>query len=67
MVRPGPRVPLGTVLALVVHLLEERRFDPPRGVEVERDGYWWAGFQRAWRLCDDRGWVAHVGYVVQHD
>ena len=41
----------------LVHLVAERRFTPPRLVEVERDGYWWPGFQHAWRLCDDgRGW-----------
>lgn len=50
-----------------VRLIEERRFDPPRPVEVERDGRWWPGRQHAWRLCDDgRGWVAEVEYVVQH-
>jgi len=53
---------------LVVRLLEERHFDPPRGVEVERDGYRWAGLQRAWRLCDDdRGWMADVEYVMAHE
>src|SRR5438067_453068 len=31
-----------------VRLLEERRFDPPRLVDVEHDGAWWAGIQRAW-------------------
>lgn len=51
-----------------VRLLDERLFDPPRLVEVERDGAWWPGVQRAWRLCDDhRGWMADVEYVVQHD
>jgi hypothetical protein len=25
-----------------------RRFDPPRLVEVERDGRWWPGTQSAW-------------------
>jgi hypothetical protein len=54
--------------APVVHLVDERRFDPPRLVEVEHDGAWWPGTQRAWRLCDDgRGWRADVEYVVEYD
>ena len=54
--------------AVLVRLLKERRFDPPRLVEVERDGHWWPGFQRARRLCDDdRGWVADVEYVMRHE
>jgi hypothetical protein len=53
---------------VVVRLLEERSFTPPRPVEVEHEGSWCPGFQRAWRLCDDsRGWVADVEYVAQHD
>jgi hypothetical protein len=52
---------------VVVRLIEERRFDPPRPVEVERDGGWWPGFQHAWRVCDDeRGWTADVEYVVRY-
>jgi hypothetical protein len=52
----------------LVHLVAERRFTPPRLVEVERDGYWWPGFQHAWRLCDDgRGWMAAVEYVAVYD
>ena len=44
-----------------VRLLEERRFDPPRDVEVENGGQWWSGHQTAWRLCDDGfGWRAAV-------
>jgi hypothetical protein len=41
-----------------VRLIEERRFDPPRPVQVEQDGRWWPGVQHAWRLCDDGrgGW-----------
>lgn len=51
-----------------MRLIEERLIDPPRLVQVERDGSWWPGTQRAWRLCDDgRGWMADVEYVVQHD
>jgi hypothetical protein len=51
-----------------VHLIEERRFDPPRPVEIEHDGRWWAGTQTAWRLCDDaRGWMADVTWTEQHD
>jgi len=51
-----------------VRLLEERRFDEPRPVEVEHDGAWWPAFQSWWLLCDDdRGWVAQVEYVIQHD
>lgn len=57
-----------TTVDQLVHLVAERRFTPPRLVEVERDGYWWPGFQHAWRLCDDgRGWMAAVEYVVIYD
>jgi hypothetical protein len=51
-----------------LRLIEERRFDPPRAVEVEHEGRWWPGVQHAWRLCDDgRGWMADVEYVVEHE
>jgi hypothetical protein len=52
-----------------VRLVDERRFEPPRPVEVlGADGSWWPGMQRAWRLCDDdRGWVADVEYVARHE
>jgi hypothetical protein len=51
-----------------VRLLKEHRFDPPRPVEVERDGHWWTGSQSAWQLCDDgRGWMAQVEYSVQYE
>ena len=51
-----------------VRLLEERRFDPPRVIEVEHAGQWWPGFQYAWRLCDDhRGWMADVTWTEQHE
>jgi hypothetical protein len=53
---------------MLVRLLEERRFDPPRPVEVEHDDRWWPGAQAAWRLCEDgRGWRADVEYVVEHE
>jgi hypothetical protein len=49
----------------LVHLIEERRFDPPRRVEVELGGVWWPGIQHAWRLCDDgRGWMADVEFTA---
>ena len=51
-----------------VRLLDERRFDPPRNVEVENDGRWWSGEQTAWRLCDDGfGWRAAVTWRQLHD
>jgi hypothetical protein len=57
-----------TAVDQLVHLVAERRFTPPRLVEVERDGYWWPGFQHAWRLCDDgRGWMAAIEYVAVYD
>jgi hypothetical protein len=47
-----------------VRLIEERRFDPPRTVEVEHDGRWWSGTQTALRLCyDARGWMADVTWT----
>jgi hypothetical protein len=36
-----------------VRLLHERRYDPPRPVEVEHEGQWCPGFQSRWLLCDD--------------
>jgi hypothetical protein len=54
--------------APTVRLIEERRFDPPRAVEVEHTGRWWPGFQYAWRLCDDhRGWMADLSWTEQHE
>jgi hypothetical protein len=51
-----------------VRLIEERRCDPPRAVEVEHNGAWWPAPQIAWRLCDDtRGWMADVSWTEQHD
>lgn len=55
-------------IAPTVRLLEERRFGPPRAVEVEHNGHWCPGFQYAWRLCDDhRGWMADVTWTEQHE
>jgi hypothetical protein len=49
-------------------LIDERRYEPPRRVEVLHDGSWWPGIQSAWRLCEDgRGWRADVEYVVQYE
>jgi hypothetical protein len=46
---------------LIVGLIEERRFDPPRAVEIEHNGRWWTGRQSRWLLCDDgAGWRAQV-------
>jgi hypothetical protein len=37
-------------------------------VEVEHDGAWHVGYQRAWRLWDDsRGWMAEVIWREQHE
>jgi hypothetical protein len=36
-----------------IRVLEGQRFDPPRQVEVEHNGAWHVGYQRAWRLRDD--------------
>jgi hypothetical protein len=54
--------------APTVRLVDERRFEPPRQVEVERDGIWWPGWCTGWLLCDDdRGWRALVEYVAVYD
>ena len=51
-----------------VRVLDEQQFDPPRAVEVEHQGHWVLGYQRAWRLCDDtRGWMAEVRWSAQHE
>jgi len=56
------------LLVDAVHLIEVRRFDPPRSVEVEHNGRWWTGTLAAWRLCDDaRGWMADVSWIEQHE
>jgi hypothetical protein len=47
-----------------IRLLDQRRCDPPRAVEVEHGGSWWPALQTAWRLCyDGRGWLPHVADV----
>ena len=51
-----------------VRLLDERRFDPPRSVEVELAGRWWPGVQHAWRLTSDRDhWIADVEFSARYD
>jgi hypothetical protein len=51
-----------------VRLIEERRFDPPRAVEVQHTGRWRPGFQYAWRHCDDHHeWMADVSCAEQHE
>lgn len=39
-----------------------RRFDPPRGVDVEQGGVWWPGRQLAWAQWDGRGWMAYASW-----
>ncbi len=66
----GPPAPAATPVRVTVpiRLLDERRFDPPRDVEVHNDGRWWSGHQTAWRLCDDEfGWRAAVPWRQLHD
>ena len=49
------------------HLLQDRVYDPPREVEVERDGSWSPALQRSWQLWDDgRGWVAEVEWTERY-
>src|SRR3954462_11388877 len=58
----------GRVVSEPVRLLDERRYDPPRHVEVELNGQWWPGLQHAWRLTSDRDyWVADVEVAAVHD
>lgn len=53
---------------MTVRTLKERRCDPPQPIEVERDGTWFPGWLRAWRLLDDgQGWRADVQYAVPYD
>jgi hypothetical protein len=48
--------------------VDERRYDPPRNVEVELAGQWWPGVQHAWRLTSDRDfWIADVEFSAQYD
>ncbi len=55
-------------MQVYVRLLHERRYDPPRPVEVEHKGQWCPGLQSRWLLCDDdRGWMAQVEYTAQHE
>jgi hypothetical protein len=50
-----------------VRLLQDRVYDPPRAVEVERDGCWSPALQRSWQLWDDgRGWVAEVEWTERY-
>src|SRR3954462_15131129 len=58
----------GRVVSEPVRLLDERRYDPPRHVEVELNGQWWPGLQHAWRLTWDRDrWVADVEFAAVYD
>src|SRR3954468_16180245 len=58
----------GRVVSEPVRLLDERRYDPPRHVEVELNGQWWPGLQHAWRLTSDRDhWVADVEFAAVYD
>lgn len=51
-----------------VRLLEERRFDAPRSVEVEHNGAWWSAQQSARRLCEDgRRRMADVRWSELHE
>jgi hypothetical protein len=55
------------VVERTVPQLQERTYEPPRPVEVEQDGRWVPGLQRAWhRWDDDRGWVADVELTVTY-
>jgi hypothetical protein len=55
------------VIERTVHLLQDRLYDPPRAVEVERDGTWFPALQHGWHLWDDgRGWVADVEWTERH-
>ncbi|WP_346619611.1 hypothetical protein [Blastococcus montanus] len=50
-----------------VRLVDQRRYDPARQVEVELGGCWWPGLQHAWRLTSDRDrWVADVEFSVRY-
>jgi hypothetical protein len=55
------------VIERTVHLLQDRFYDPPREVEVERDGTWSPALQHSWQLWDDgRGWVAEVEWTERY-
>ena len=50
-----------------VQLVQERVYDPPREVEVERAGSWIPALQRSWQLWDDgRGWSAEVEWTERY-
>lgn len=50
-----------------VQLVQERVYDPPREVEVERNGLWIHALQRSWQLWDDgRGWCAEVEWTERY-
>jgi hypothetical protein len=51
-----------------VRLVDQRRYEPPKRVEVEHNGGWWTGFCTGWLLTDcGRRWRADVEYVVEHE
>jgi hypothetical protein len=55
------------VIERTVRLLQDRVYDPPREVEIERDGSWSPALQRSWQLWDDgRGWVAEVEWTERY-
>jgi hypothetical protein len=55
------------VIERTVHLVQHRVYDPPREVEVERDGCWFHALQHSWQLWDDgRGWVAEVEWTQSY-
>jgi hypothetical protein len=55
------------VIERTVHLLQDRNYDPPRAVEVERDGAWFPALQHSWQLWEDgRGWMADVEWTECH-
>src|SRR2546421_9681713 len=65
---PARRPPRSRVVSEPVRLVDERRYDPPRHVEVELNGQWWPGLQHAWRLTTDRDhWVADVEFAAVYD
>jgi hypothetical protein len=55
------------VIERTVQLVQERVYDPPRAVEVERDGSWSPALQWSWQLWEDaRGWVAEVEWTERY-
>ncbi|NUS55866.1 MAG: hypothetical protein HOV66_13570 [Streptomycetaceae bacterium] len=53
-----------SVAGRTVVVVDSRRFDPPRVVEVERDGVWYRGLQDGWVRWPDGTWRASVEYSV---